>query len=304
MKSNELEMLPVLVKRKKIGVKKAVNKLAEYIFENPGKFGLLKYDEDFKSKFFIRFLEQARTLFVRYDRNYGTFLPYLYTFTRGLVLSQLRESHKEESTAYCLRKEEEHQWEYKTNQYSADRFVAEKEPEYTPEKIYFYKINQNVKNYCVKDNSVEAKTAMVLALKSSYFLSDSEIAKVSKYCGVGQKKLKNTVTRLNRKLKKRAIRYDTIIRRRDNAYYYHKKYAMIMDRAKKEMLPPEPHVKEQYDKQTANWISKNAKLKNYGYRVCPTNKTVAKVLGICERQVCYYISRVKKQYGKKQSETD
>lgn len=304
MTLTELEELPSLVQKKKISVKKAVNKLAEYVFKNPGKFGLLKYDEDFRSQLIIYFMEQARTVFARYDKNYGTFLPYLYTFIRGLVLSQLRETHKEDGNSYSLWKEEEHQWEYKINQYSPDRFVAENEPEYLPEKTYFYRINQNIKNYCVKDNAIEAKTAMVLALKSSYFLSDSEISKVSSYCGVGQQKLKNTLIRLNRKLKKKAMRYDLLVKRRDNAYYYHQKYGMMIERAKKEMTVPEYHVKNKYEKHTAKWISKNEKLQNYGYRICPTNKTVAQVLGICERQVSYYISRVKKQYGENQSKTD
>lgn len=304
MNSNELETLPSLVQRKKIGVKKGVHKLAEYIFKNPGKFGLLKYDEDFRSQLIIRFLEQGRPIFARYNKNYGCFLPYLYNFIRGLIIAQLRETHKEDVTTYALWKEEEHQWEYKINQYSADRLVAENEPEYSPEKTYFYRINQNIKNYCLKDNTIEAKSAMVLALKSSYFLSDSEISKVSSYCGVGQQKLKNAVIKLNRKLKKKAKRYDLIVKRRDNAYYYHKKYGMMIERAKKDMIAPENYIKEQYKKKTDTWISKNEKLQRYGYRLSPTNKTVAQVLGICERQVSYYIARVKKQYSENQSKTD
>lgn len=304
MTPSELEELPSSVQKKKISVKKAVNKLAEYIFKNPGKFGLLKYDEDFRSQLIICFLEQARTLFARYNKNYGAFLPYLYIFVRRIAISQLREKIRNDGTSYSLCKEEEQQWEYKINQYSADRFVAENEPEYLPEKTYFHRINQNVKNYCVKDNAIEAKTAMVLALKSSYFLSDSEISKVSNYCGVGQQKLKNTLARLNRKLKKKAVRHDLLVRRRDNAYYYHQKYGMMIERAKNEMMAPEYQVKNKYEKHTAKWISKNEKLQNYGYRICPTNKTVARVLGICERQVSYYISRVRKRYGENQAKAD
>ena len=48
-------------------------------------------------------------------------------------------------------------------------------------------------------------------------------------------------------------------------------------------------------KHTKNWIKLNKTFEEGHLYLRPTNKTVANLLGICERQVAYYIKSAKKE---------
>ena len=50
-------------------------------------------------------------------------------------------------------------------------------------------------------------------------------------------------------------------------------------------------LEKKYLKHTQLWISLNKKLKDGVINIRPTNKAIADVLGICERQVSYYIKK-------------
>lgn len=287
----DLNELPELVNSGTFTVKQAVDYIAEYIHKNPVKFGLGKFDEDFRSEFLLSFLQNAGKLFFRYDKRYGQFLPYLYAFSKGVLLTLIRDSSKKDSNVFSTRREEENTWEYKTKQYMPDLYVADNF--YENKKYVFHEVRQPVENYCsIKKNSAEKKIAMVLALKSSFFLSDDHVSFVSDYCGVEKRNLENTLYNLNKLLEKRAEHCAILRVRRDNAYYFHRKYADLINQETSENHKKK--LQKKYERQTENWYSKNAQLQKTGYRLCPTNKTVANVLGICERQVSYYISRAKK----------
>lgn len=287
----DLNELPELVNFGKLTIQQAVNYIAEYIHKNPTKFGLGKFDEDFRSDFLLSFLQSANKLFIRYDKKYGHFLPYLYAFTKGVLLTLIRDSSKKDSNIFSTRREEENTWEYKTKQYLPDLYVADNC--YENKKYVFHEVKQPVENYCsIKKNDIEKRTAIVLALKSSYFLSDEHVSVVSDFCGVEKQNLENTLYNLNKPLEKRAEHCAILRVRRDNAYYFHRKYADLINQETSENHKKK--LQKKYERQTENWYSKNAQLQKTGYRLCPTNKTVAQVLGICERQVSYYISRAKK----------
>lgn len=282
----DINTLPELVNSEKLTVNEAVNIIAEYIYKNPHRFGLAKFDEDFRSEFIVRFIQRADKLLLRYDCKNATFFTYLHAFTRGLTLSLIRDMKKEERTVKHAIKEEENTWEYKTKKY------IPKLAKCTKKNTKTSAAEQPVKNYCMKKNEIEAKTAIVLALKSSYFLSDNQVSMVSDYCGIERENLEKTLSSLNKPLEKRAEHCAELRARRDNAYYFHRKYGhLLKDMAEKK----DERLLHRYERQTENWKSKNEQLQKTGYRLCPTHKTVGNVLGICERQVSYYISRARKK---------
>jgi len=145
---------------------------------------------------------------------------------------------------------------------------------------------------CRSVGASNAKTALILALKSSYYIPAERIDIVSSYCSLNSAELHRIIIELNSLLYSKISRRNLIIERRNNAYYFHRKYAAQLKYGSRDKLQASA-VSEKYARQTENWKRKNALLQNSRYRVCPTNKMIADLLGICERQVSYYINRAK-----------
>ena len=89
--------------------------------------------------------------------------------------------------------------------------------------------------------------------------------------------------------------------RRNFAYYHHKRYNKIIQKLKTEDLSDEQFsiTKEEYEhkeqKHLRNWNKLNKAFEEGHLYLRPTTKTVADLMGICERQVNYYINCAKKE---------
>ena len=135
---------------------------------------------------------------------------------------------------------------------------------------------------------------MIIALKACYYIHDAQLPELSTVCGCTQDFLEEKLSLLRDSLYKKAEIRENFIRRRDNAYFFHKKYAIEIQKLEN----GSPLQKEAYKKylhHTACWKLKNRMLRNNRYKVCPSNKMIADMIGISERQVSYYIAAAK--YG-------
>ena len=91
MDIKKIDELPNLVKTGTISRTEAVKRISESIYREPYRFGLMGFDEDFKSEIILTFLEKGGQVFDRFDENCGAFRSYLYAFVQGLILTQKRE---------------------------------------------------------------------------------------------------------------------------------------------------------------------------------------------------------------------
>ncbi|MGI5096066.1 hypothetical protein IZU27_06980 [Treponema socranskii] len=295
-----IDDLPSLVQTGAISKEEAVKKIAEYIYREPYRFGLMGFDEDFKSEIILTFLQKGGQVFDRFDENCGAFRSYLYAFVQGLILTQKREEIRRfvaDNTIKTFSPSEiaEHL------QDEGSLTVAEKAAGYAP--VSNTKIWKALPKRCKAKNASDAKTALILALKSSYYIPASSVDKVCSYCKLQSAELERLIAELNSLLYSRIERRNMIIRRRDNAYYFHRKYYMQIKMCDKEKTDMERLLKK-YRKQTESWKHKNRELQQSRWRVCPTNKMIANILGICERQVSHYITRAQKLISEEQNETE
>ena len=293
MDAKKIDELPSLVKAGTISRTEAVKHIAENIHREPYRFGLMGFDEDFKSEIILTFLQKGGQVFERFDKKYGAFRSYLYAFVQGLILTQKRDELRQFIADDTI----------KSFSYSetADRLqndtaltVAEKTVSYAP--VSNTKIWKALTRRCKPKDAGDAKTALILALKSSYYIPASSVDDVCSYC-----KLQSA--ELNSLLYSKIERRNMIMRRRDNAYYFHRKYYMQMKMCDKEKTDMERLLKK-YRRQTESWQHKNRELRQSRWRVCPTNKMIANILGICERQVSHYITRAQKLVREEQNETE
>ena len=271
-----IDDLPNLVQAGTISKEEAVKKIAEYIYREPYRFGLAGFDDDFKSEIILTVLQKGEQVFKRFDKNCGAFGSYLYAFVRGLILTQKREE---------IRK----------------FIVAETKARYAP--VSNTKIWKALTRRCKPKSASDAKTALILALKSSYYIPASSVDEVSSYCKLQSAELQRLIAELNSLLYSRIERRNTIVRRRDNAYYFHRKYYMQLKLCDKEKTDTDLLMKK-YRKQTENWKRKNKELQQSRWRVCPTNKMISNILGICERQVSHYITRAQKLIREQERENE
>jgi len=294
MNKKNIEEIPALVATGKITKTEAVQLLAQEIYSCPFRFGMAAYDEDFRSDVLLTFLMKGKLVIERYIPEYGTFRSYLFAFVQGLVLTQkrnqIRKMISENSVKQCMSSEAFEFQEEETSP-STEKSAAEKYVKYSTgshESVW-----KELSSRSQPSGISNAKTALILALKSSYYIPVNYINEVSSYCKLESAEIQRIIAELNSLLYAKIKRRNVVAGRRDNAYYFHRKYYMQMKYCNKDKTDMVA-LSEKYVKQTKNWKNKNDMLQKSRYRVCPTNKMIAKILGICERQVSYYINRGKK----------
>jgi hypothetical protein len=289
-KNEELEKIPELVASGKITMADAVNLIVQEIYLSPFRFGLALYDEDFRSDVLLSFLLKGRLVIERYLPERGCFRSYLFAFVQGLILTQkrnqIRKMISDNSMVQYIHNEE---FEVKEN--SGEQLSVSCTPvKYSA--VCNEEIWRTVAKRCRTVGPSNAKTALILALKSSYYISSDYVDEISTYCSLQSAELHRLINELNSLLYARVKQRNLIIERRNNAYYFHRKYFMQLKYCNREKTDIAA-LSEKYTRQTENWKKKNMLLQRSRYRVCPTNKMIANLLGICERQVSYYINRAK-----------
>ena len=300
MGTKKIDDLPDLVQAGTLSKEEAVKKIAEYIFREPYRFGLAGFDDDFKSEIILTVLQKGAQVFKRFDKNCGAFGSYLYAFVQGLILTRKRDELRRFIADNTI-KSFSYSEAVERLQNDTVLTVAEKAVSYAP--VSNTKIWKTLTRRCKPKNASDAKTALILALKSSYYIPASSVDEVSSYCKLQSAELQRLIAELNSLLYSRIERRNAIIRRRDNAYYFHRKYYMQLKMCDKEKTDTERLLKK-YRKQTESWKHKNRELQQSRWRVCPTNKMIANILGICERQVSHYITRAQKLIREEQNETE
>lgn len=141
------------------------------------------------------------------------------------------------------------------------------------------------------------KTVLILALKSAYYLTDYQINKIAVLCHIDRLLLQQAVQTLKNQLYDREKSKIKIEERRNNAYFQHKRYMnqlnwMLENKDEFDKYRIE-RVLLKYKAQTEKWKKLNLQLSAGIRNIRPTNKAIADILGICERQVSYYIKNAK-----------
>lgn len=147
-------------------------------------------------------------------------------------------------------------------------------------------------NYWNTKASKSAKTTLILALKSSYYMTEENIETVCDYCEISKKLMEETIRELKESVEDKQSKRERLQSYRDKSFNMHIKYQTELfentdPKKRQELL-------EKYRLHTENWHKRNHKLQDEHSKVCPTNKQLAEILGIGERQVANYIHNAEK----------
>ncbi|WP_210120924.1 hypothetical protein [Treponema parvum] len=329
---NEIDSLPGKINVGLLDYENAVWKLLTDVYKNPHRFTGRYLDEDTKSDFVINIQPKIKKLIARYNPDTCPFSAYFTNYVSNAFYSWQRSRIKEsygmevlDSSSIqlyedsCIKyAEQEYSGLYEAaspmQTYSAGRVQNTAEVlrnKYNPNKIdesFFSKrIKMQAQNpppeYAAEKNklllkwtqkSFNQKKMIIIALKACYYIHDEQLSELSAVCGCAQDFLEEKLRSLRDSLYKKAEIRENFIRRRDNAYFFHKKYAIEIQKLENGS-PLQEEAYKKYLHHTACWKLKNRMLRNNRYKVCPSNKMIADMIGISERQVSYYIAAAK--YG-------
>lgn len=299
MKSIELNQFPEIMKKEQISEQEGVQQLAEYISTNYYIFGLSIYDEDFREEILLQFLEKGTVVFQKFNPALGDFFTYLYSYITNLASSVKKKNAKEklenDITELELKRSYHDSYENANNHNS---FFSDIHIPYSSKKLTAQELKEGL--FFPEDSKIE-KAVLSLALKSSYYLTDDHIKKISAITGLSIEYLTKLFDYFNKDLERKAEKRKKLEGYRNKAYYYHRKYEkqiqIIQDNLKLDLDSTQNYIskarleKLQHinKKQINNWERLNTRFQKGIGNIKPSNLSIANFLGICERQVSYYI---------------
>ena len=304
-----LNLIPDMLQKKEVTRKEALNLLCEFILSDSPVFGLIKFDEDFISELILRILERGTVIFDSFNPNSGSFFTYFFKYVQSVKFHLLKElSIKELKYKHVVELSKE------------DLYISDSNSTYYPSKYLIKNEEKNIdeilKNSAIypkdflklikKHPRGYEKLLLVLALKSSYNITETNLNMIASCCNINREKLQEIVDYLNDKLEYKLKRKRELEEKRNSVYFYKKKYEHQIKKLNEEVKEDNKYVSEslteKYNRKYEKWGTLNKKLNNSTHFFKPTNKEIANVLGLCERQVNYYIKALK-NINDKENET-
>lgn len=281
-----------------ISRKAAVDLTCKFICKNYKVFGLEKYDEDFRSDIVLSILEKGEKILDEYNAELGDYFNYLYMIVNAQRLAKIRSIAKRKVREYFLIQNGPLYLAEKEFSYSKPAFSPVKN---TEKKAYVYR---PISAECVRKTLTRIakenknKKLLILALKTSFYLTDEHISRISSFYALPEEHFHNIIQFFKDDLMEKAERRNKLEERRNYAYFHQKNYEKRIEIIKDsenysnhQLLLDE--MEYMLHKHNRSWNHLNKKLINGYIMLRPTNKTIADYVGICERQVAYYLNRLK-----------
>lgn len=305
MNSSELNLIPQQIKSGIITKKTALNLISTFICENYPVFGLHKFDEDFREDILVYFLERGEHILDTYDENYADFFTYLYSNILSYIQTKRRMLAKSQIKESLLTADSIDNYNDKQHAYESINFEVFETPKvpysYTPisaenlRKI-FEPLSHNNKD----------KKLLVLAMKSSFYITHEQISEVSEKYNIDIDDMYKSIEYLKQSIDKRFQKHKLAIERRNSSYFLHRRcdYELEAVAEKNTSNEVKSDINKKNERHQNNLERMNKKFADGYLHLRPTNKTIAYILDICERQVTYYINCAKKDYENKYNKTN
>lgn len=317
MKKNRINLnsIPELIESKIITTEDAARMIAEDIARNPEDYYLNSDDEDILSELCVQILQSNDFIFKNYKKEKCRFRTWLLKILKYKILSIIRENRLKNSGENFIKQYPRFQYEMQAELYEMDEaafkiahikpFIKKTEDKISyrekrsgkkskeiepPEKIQEEKPRikmRDLVSYWANRTSPKAKTALILALKSSYYITDEHIDSVCNYCEISKKLMQETIDELKNSIPERHKKIEMLQNRKTKSFNFH----MKLEKQISEALETEKkdELSKKYEYHTKKWQERKNRTKTNSIKLCPTNKQLAEILGIGERQVGNYI---------------
>lgn len=310
----DLNSIPELIESKTISKEKAASLIAEDLVRNPKDYHLISNDEDILSELRLQILETSDIIFKNYRKEKCSFKTYITVILKYQILSIMREARRKNSGDEMAKAYPHIIYETQCEQYAADEApfkIAHMRPliKKTEDKIPYAERRLGKKknsadstaepaekpkirmkdlvSYWTNRTSPKAKTALILALKSSYYITEENIESVCDYCEISKNLMKKTIEELKNSIPEKHEKLECLQNRRAKSFNFHIKLQKQMSEASDSEKKLE--ISKKYEYHTKKWNERNMRISKTGVKLSPTNKQLADLLGIGERQIGNYI---------------
>ena len=168
------------------------------------------------------------------------------------------------------------------------------EPYSLSEKSNF--ISNNNKKSLLEKNEKRIKnlkkTLLILTMKYINYINLDSLEEIAIFCEIPLEKINEIRTTLLKNLNKKIVNRSELEKRRDKAFFLKRKYQIELDFLKSNNMNYE-HKEYLLKRQTKFWNDKLIQLKKSNGLITPSNKQIAKELGMKERIISYYIKNAK-----------
>ena len=281
MNREKINQIPQQVKNGVLSIKEASDIIWVDIFKNPHSYGISNFDEDQKSEFLLYISPRFSKIIKKYSHGSISFFFYLRGFVKFAAGSFIRKSLKKYAADSCsadlleLTVAEENENCITTNSESDTSIsfdALQKSYRVTPKRA-----------------SILKKYIHILACRECNTLDEETSDKIANFLKIESEEFKNQLEKFKKQTEKKLRARQTIIERRNRAYFYRKKFLFELSH-----LDPESKmykvVKERLTSQTNTWKNTNKLLKTH-CSIAPSNEQIASLLKIRSRQVSFYLNR-------------
>lgn len=299
MKFEKLEKLPLQFQSGVISEKEAINEICSFVSRNYPIYGLHKFDEDFRQDIFLNLLERGTHILRLFNPKFGDFFTFLFCYVSSLINTKVKNKimnnmREKIGIEECIDTFDEKQIKY--HRIDFKNFEIPKAP-YAGNTIPPQELREALKTLAFRQKD---KKVIVLALKSSYYLTDEQIQRICKYYDINPEYFYSMIQHCKESLVNKKYKREIAMERRNFAYYHHRRYTRILyNLLEDDSTENKSYLKNQYSYKEQihhhNWTRLNNAFQKGHLYLRPTNKTVANLLGICERQVNYYINCAKRE---------
>ena len=280
MKNVDIEIIPRLVKNSELSLEDAIIMLWRHLYEHAPYYGMGLLDEDQRSDFLLSIHQRFGTFITSFSEEKSSFNTYLNAYIRNSIKSWLRANVMSMASEQTLVSENKQAFEISSEQYASPQEKQSLQPAASP---------CSTKKKSQK-RLIAERTAIILLLKASYDVSDEIIATISQYTNIPTEKLLEMIQHIKSSLTKKKERQNELIKKRDTAYFFHRKYSILLQDTTIHDCK-KAHVKKLYESYTTRWKKYNELLATK--RLCsPSTEAIAQEMQISTRQVYYYIKHV------------
>ncbi len=305
-----LESIPELVRAGAISKQQGMNLLVEEIQKNSFKYKILNNDEDLISELVLHFLQNEKNFFENFIKQKLPFEAYFHSVVKFRSMSIKRTLYKDSLRKHSTEVLNELSYEEVSEKYDKNEFVNKivtfspvcpvklkrvpyktKRYENSAEVQYLLNKRSTLASFFRDKRSYEQKVVLICALKSCYYLTEEILRSVSVFCMIDYNDLQSKVLALKDELEVKRERFSKMEERRDRAYHLHRYFQKRLELFNSEKKSEYEYqaILKKFISHTKSWEKHNSSLHLEKKKICPTNKRISQLVGLCERQVGYYI---------------
>lgn len=318
MHKNELDSLPERVALGTIGKNEAAMKVLEILYTNPARFGLQTMDEDERSEFLLEALPKFEAMLERHNERISPFGAYLFHSIPGMKITwakkRIEDARGEKAMKNSMEEifkigEERSLLEVASPSAPGARRRRIRTATFPNARMPETRKTGEIRDIgtifakhgraaIAKNRLHEKRSALVLALKSAWYMDDSQIEKISEFCGCPKETFMEKVHDVRNKLVEKSERHETLVQKRDKAWFFICKYREEIARMEKGGAEYEKW-RRKLNYQLNTWKRKNRLLQKCNYRVSADNETVAKALNVSAHKVSTYLNYARRMAHEK-----